>query len=192
MSKFFEDLWESIFTPGPTPSLLIATNVSFFFLQIVLGALLVATYSVHFVVLSILCAGLWWAINWFANELAIAEKEKGEREEEQKRKDRRRAVVAAATAVEDDSDTEVEAETIEATGKASGASVGSARQRGKATTAAKAATPPPALLERESTVVPETLTPGSQASSNNSQRLSSRSGVNTEDEWEKVSDNESK
>lgn len=54
MSKFFEDLWESIFTPGPTPSLLIATNVSFFFLQIVLGALLVATYSVHFVVLSIL------------------------------------------------------------------------------------------------------------------------------------------
>ncbi|EPE06485.1 er membrane protein [Ophiostoma piceae UAMH 11346] len=197
MSKFFEDLWESIFTPGPTPSLLIATNVSFFFLQIVLGALLVATYSVHFVVLSLLCAGLWWAINWFAHELALAEKEKGEREEEQKRKDRRRAVVAAATAVEDDSDTEVEtdkkadeAADSEPTGKSTGARVGGARQRGKASAATVTAPAAPAAAERESTVVPETLTPDSQRSSNNSQRVSNRSGVSTEDEWEKVSENE--
>lgn len=31
--------------------------------------LLFLTYSVHFVVLSFLCAGLWWAVNWFVTEL---------------------------------------------------------------------------------------------------------------------------
>ena len=77
MAGFFASLMSSFFTPGPTPTLLIATNASFAGLQIVLIALLVATYSVHFVILSILCAGLWWAINWFAKELqAASEKEK--------------------------------------------------------------------------------------------------------------------
>jgi hypothetical protein len=74
MASFFENLWGSIFTPGATPTLLIATNVTFGALQFVLGALLVGTRSIHFVVLSALCAGLWWAINWFAAELALAEK----------------------------------------------------------------------------------------------------------------------
>ena len=69
MSSFLTSLWESIFTPGPTPTLLIATNASFACLQVVLLALLLATYSVHFVVLSFLCAGLWWSINWFVVEL---------------------------------------------------------------------------------------------------------------------------
>ncbi|GAB0132231.1 hypothetical protein EsDP_00000672 [Epichloe bromicola] len=73
MSSFMIDLWESIFTPGPTPTILIATNVSFGALQIVLFSLLLATSSIHFAVLSVLCAGLWWAINWFARELAIAQ-----------------------------------------------------------------------------------------------------------------------
>ncbi|KAK8254672.1 ER protein Pkr1-domain-containing protein [Phyllosticta capitalensis] len=77
MSAFFENLWNSIFTPGPTPTLLVATNASFAALQLVLFALLLATYSIHFVVLSGLCGGLWWSINWFANELrAATEKEK--------------------------------------------------------------------------------------------------------------------
>lgn len=69
MSQFVQDLWESIFTPGPTPSLLIATNATFAALQLVLGALLLATYSIHFIILSFLSAGLWYAINWFAREL---------------------------------------------------------------------------------------------------------------------------
>jgi len=34
---------------------------------------------VHFVVLSILCAGLWWAINWFVVELAEAQRLEQER-----------------------------------------------------------------------------------------------------------------
>ncbi|KAK8156478.1 ER protein Pkr1-domain-containing protein [Phyllosticta citrichinensis] len=76
MSQFFENLWNSVFTPGPTPTLLVATNASFAALQLVLFALLLATYSIHFVVLSGLCGGLWWSINWFANELrAATEKE---------------------------------------------------------------------------------------------------------------------
>ncbi len=79
--KFFEDLWESIFTPGPTPTLLIATNASFAALQLLFFALFVGTYSIHFVILSFLTGGLWYGINWFAKEIAIAQKA----EEEAKR-----------------------------------------------------------------------------------------------------------
>lgn len=77
MSAFLTDLVNSIFTPGPTPSIIIATNASFAALQIVLLVLLVLTYSVHFAILSFLSAGLWWAINWFVTELGAAnEKER--------------------------------------------------------------------------------------------------------------------
>jgi hypothetical protein len=74
MATFFENLWGSIFTPGATPTLLIATNVTFAALQITLAGLLALTYSIHFVALSAICGGLWWAINWFAAEIAQAEK----------------------------------------------------------------------------------------------------------------------
>ena len=78
MATFLTDLANSIFTPGPTPSIIIATNASFAALQVVLLALLVLTYSIHFAILSALCAGLWWAINWFVTELeATNQKEKG-------------------------------------------------------------------------------------------------------------------
>ncbi|CZT48042.1 related to PKR1 protein [Rhynchosporium secalis] len=69
MSTFFTELAQSIFTPGPTPTLLIATNVTFACLQVVLLFLLIATFSVHFLLLSLLSAGLWWSINWFVSEL---------------------------------------------------------------------------------------------------------------------------
>jgi len=80
MSTFLTDLWGSIFTPGATPTLLIATNAAFAALQLLLLALLVATYSVHFFILSGLCAGLWWSINWFARELAEAQAKEQEAE----------------------------------------------------------------------------------------------------------------
>jgi hypothetical protein len=86
MASFFEDLWNSIFTPGPTPTLLVATNTSFAALQLILLALLVATYSVHFIVLSLLCAGLWWSINWF-----VAELEAGKKREEASRKEKEKS-----------------------------------------------------------------------------------------------------
>ncbi|KAL6714515.1 SMK killer toxin resistance protein [Lecanora helva] len=81
MATFLTDLFNSIFTPGPTPSIVVATNASFTALQIVLLALLISTYSVHFAILSCLSAGLWWAINWFVTELEAAnEKQKKAKE----------------------------------------------------------------------------------------------------------------
>ncbi|MBA7496525.1 hypothetical protein ES702_07134 [subsurface metagenome] len=77
MASFIEELWASIFTPGTTPTLLIATNASFAALQLLLLLLLVATYSIHFLILSVICMGLWAAINWFARELQI-EKDKAD------------------------------------------------------------------------------------------------------------------
>ncbi|KAF2155364.1 Pkr1-domain-containing protein [Myriangium duriaei CBS 260.36] len=86
MATFLADLWSSIFTPGPTPTLLIATNATFACLQVTLFALLVGTYSIHFVILSLLCAGLWVSINWFARELQTAQAQaKAEEQKEQRR-----------------------------------------------------------------------------------------------------------
>ncbi|GKZ23929.1 SMK killer toxin resistance protein [Aspergillus brasiliensis] len=82
MGSFMEDLWSSIFTPGPTPTLLIATNVTFAALQALLFALLLATYSIHFFVLSILSGALWWSINWFAQELRQVQAEEAEKKKQ--------------------------------------------------------------------------------------------------------------
>lgn len=78
MATFLTNLLGSIFTPGPTPTLIVATNVSFAALQLCLFVLLVLTYSIHFVILSFLSAGLWWAINWFVTELQAANQKEQE------------------------------------------------------------------------------------------------------------------
>ena len=104
MSQFFTDLFNSIFTPGPTPSIVVATNVSFAALQLVLFGLLLATYSIHFAVLSFLCAGLWIAINWFVKELDASQALKDARKK-----------AAEEKALGSDSDTD--AETIIETGQ---------------------------------------------------------------------------
>lgn len=70
MSAFITDLVNSIFTPGPTSALVAATNAAFAGLQLLLAILLIATRSLHFLVMSLLCAALWWSINWFVSELA--------------------------------------------------------------------------------------------------------------------------
>jgi hypothetical protein len=90
MADFLPNLWESVFTSGPTPTLLIATNVTFAALQLVLALLLFATYSIHFVVLSTICGGLWWSINWFASEVAAvrAEEEAKAAEEEREKEEK--------------------------------------------------------------------------------------------------------
>ncbi|POR39449.1 V-type ATPase assembly factor PKR1 [Tolypocladium paradoxum] len=109
MASFMTDLWESIFTPGPTPTVVKATNASFAALQLCLLLLLLATHSVHFAILSVLCAGLWWAINWFAAELAVAQGQQRREQDELDRKTKEgEAVAAAAAAADDSSDTEVE------------------------------------------------------------------------------------
>lgn len=103
MASFVEELWSSVFTPGPTPTLLIATNVSFAALQFVLFVLLLATYSLHFVALSVISAGLWYSINWFAAEVRLAQLA-----QEAEKKDKDPAPDRNKDSVESDSDTETE------------------------------------------------------------------------------------
>ena len=69
MASFFHDLWASVFTPGTTPALVLATNVTFFLLQIILLILLYATLSYHFIAMNIICVGLWGGVNWFVKEV---------------------------------------------------------------------------------------------------------------------------
>ncbi|RYP28125.1 hypothetical protein DL767_007343 [Monosporascus sp. MG133] len=151
MASFAQNLWESIFTPGPTPTLLVATNVTFACLQVVLLLLLIATYSIHLVILSSLCAGLWWSINWFAAELKVAQ-EKEERE-------KARAQQRASQHVTEDSETEVETVVSKDKPKTGSKEVEPIQQAGE--------------LKQRVNPSPET-----------------KSAASTEDEWEKVSENE--
>ncbi|KAJ6188977.1 hypothetical protein N7519_003885 [Penicillium mononematosum] len=109
MASFMEDLWSSIFTPGPTPTLLIATNVTFAALQIIFFALLLATYSLHFVALSIISGGLWWAINWFAAEVRLAQQAQETEKEKQESGDTK---TRKSPAVGESADSETETEAI--------------------------------------------------------------------------------
>jgi hypothetical protein len=147
MSKFLTDLFESIFTPGPTHSLLVATNVAFAGLQLTLLALLIATYSVHFLILSFLSAGLWWAINWFVVELRIAEAAEAE-------KKKRRDDLGSGD------DSETEAETVIETADT------------------KSGSKEVEVVEPVGDLKPRFASHGS------------RSELSTEDEWERVSENE--
>ena len=154
MASFLTDLWESIFTPGPTPSILVATNATFAALQLLLLILLIATYSVHFVVLSVLCGGLWWSINWFAKEVLAAQEEQARKKRELEGSGGAAGAPGSKQETED-SDTEVEGVQLKprtAAGAEVREAIGELKQRGALT--------------------------GTQSS------------VSTEDEWEKVSENE--
>lgn len=164
MSSFFVELWEGIFTPGPTPTILKATNITFAALQVVLLSLLYATYSVHFVVLSALCGGLWWSINWFARELTIAqaaEAERKKKEEEKKQKQKLQGGDGSGS-----SDTEVEGEVARRTTRSS--------SKKSAAPAVKADAEP---LESKGEVKQRAV-------------LEPQSSASTEDEWERVSESE--
>lgn len=117
MANFFEELWVSVFTPGPTPTLLVATNASFAALQLLFFALLLATYSVHFIILSGLTAGLWWAINWFATEVraaqAVEEEAKRIREARREKEKDKTRTGDEAEAMDTGDDTEVDTEAEE-------------------------------------------------------------------------------
>ncbi|CAH0049927.1 unnamed protein product [Clonostachys solani] len=163
MSAFFVELWESIFTPGPTPTILRATNVTFAALQLVLLLMLAATHSIHCVVLSVLCAGLWWSVNWFAAELwAVQESERAREEKEggaDKEKRRRRGQTELDTG---DSDTEVEVDT------------------GRI----------PVSADAVSSVVEVVAPEGELKKRGEDTPAGTQSSASTEDEWEKVSESE--
>ena len=111
MTDFLTNLWTSVFTPGTTPTLLVATNATFAALQVVLAALLLATWSIHFAILSVLCGGLWYSINWFAAELQVAQAQAKEDEAKKagkRKKDWRKDGEVGDSADDEGEDTEVE------------------------------------------------------------------------------------
>lgn len=171
MASFATNLWQSIFTPGATPALLVATNVTFAALQAVLAFMLYATHSVHFIVLSVLCAGLWVSINWFARELKVHQLA----EEEQARREQATKPPPASSG---DSETEVEG-SKPVTSLRKSARLASKQPAPAATTTE--AEPAEEQGELKLRVPLDTSFGSSQ---------SLRSGVSTEDEWEKVSEHE--
>lgn len=176
MASFVGELWESVFTPGTTPTLLIATNVTFAALQAILAALLYVTFSIHFLILSVISAGLWTAINWFAREL-----KEHQLQEEEKARRAQSAIPPPVTS--DDSETEVE-------GTVSTASL----NRGRQTAPRPPPTAPDATVASSHEVEPiEThgeLKHRTAPAEAHSQSNSTKSSASTEDEWEKVSENE--
>ncbi|KAL1841197.1 hypothetical protein VTJ49DRAFT_7318 [Mycothermus thermophilus] len=189
MANFILELWQSIFTPGPTPTLLVATNATFAALQLVLALLLYATFSIHFFVLSVLCAGLWGAINWFARELQVHQRQ----EEEKKRRALAAQTPAAASSSDDESETEVEAKATE-TARSSTASLRRSAPSPESMPAPPASTAVKQPAAGVSSVVEPTEATGELKMRNvdeePSQSQGVRSNASTEDEWEKVSENE--
>lgn len=178
MATFVTELWESIFTPGPTPSLLVATNVSFACLQVVLGLLLFFSFSIHFVILSALCSGLWWSINWFAREL----KEGQRRQAVQEAKARRDACPPG-----DDSDTEVEASSRGLRSTRSNKKQGGANTQEAGVVVKEPVEPVEPVGELKHRL--EAAGPAASSSSHGGGG-GTQSNVSTEDEWERVSESE--
>jgi ER protein Pkr1 len=196
MSSFIVNLWESIFTPGPTPTLLIATNATFGCLQVLLLILLFFTSSYHFLILSVLCGGLWAAINWFASELAAA------KTAEEKAKDTKEAPLDVKRGVrgkspEQGSDTETELDppiAAAATTSMETRAAGIERRKPSAPAPPK---PAPAQSVPKPTASQSQLEPKAASSMGDSDLLKrprsrgeSSGYVSTDSEWEKVSEGE--
>ncbi|KAL4791027.1 Pkr1-domain-containing protein [Aspergillus venezuelensis] len=172
MASFVEDLWASIFTAGPTPTLLLATNVSFAALQAVLFMLLVGTRSYHFVFLSAISGALWYMINWFAQEVkqaqaqAAAQETQAEKTLEATQKETKARGAAEAA----DSDTETEG------------------------LAGRKHVPVPSAEPRSATASTTLQVPGSESEVRKRLSVSGDSSgyTSTDSEWEKVEDNKDK
>lgn len=113
-------------------------------------------------ILSALCGGLWVSINWFAAELKVHQIQEEE-------KARRAKEAAPAPATSEDSETEVEAATSTAS---------LTKQESIAEAVSHVVEPIQPVGELKHRVVDETPS------------LGAKSSVSTEDEWEKVSENE--
>lgn len=84
MIGFVEDLWASVFTPGTTPTLILATHISFFLLIVSLIVFVFLTnFNIHLCNLLVLSIVLWAAVTWFIAEIQKEEAKKS-KEEEQK------------------------------------------------------------------------------------------------------------
>ncbi|EFQ29302.1 ER protein Pkr1 [Colletotrichum graminicola] len=180
MASFITNLWESIFVPGPTPTLVRAANGAFASLQVLLTILLLATWSIHFVILSFLSGSLWFAINWFVNELAV------HAEQEARKAEASSSGVGGAGNIQttDDSDTEVEG--------VAGGRVGVGK-KGAAVGSSQVETPEQqraADLKRRTAAAAAAAAVAAESGPEDATNGGTQSSVSTEDEWEKVSGNE--
>ncbi|CDO96178.1 unnamed protein product [Kluyveromyces dobzhanskii CBS 2104] len=69
MANFVVALWESVFQPGTSPQLVVATHISFFLLLCVLGSQIYLTKNIHFIALTVIATLLWITVTWFIFEL---------------------------------------------------------------------------------------------------------------------------
>lgn len=188
MADFLSNLWESVFTAGPTPTLLVATNVTFGALQVLLFGLLAATRSIHFAILSVLCGGLWYSINWFARELAAAQAKEEEAERLRKRKNSEQGRRVEDEADDEGEDTETEGGLRESTASltSGGPTRESERVREDILDAMRVPPPPPSGQGAASS--------GAQAGTSEARLRQTRvdeagisgSELSTDSEWEKV------
>ena len=74
--------------------------------------MLLATYSIHFIILSLLCGGLWWSINWFAAEIRAAQatEEEAKRIREARRGEKSKGDDEDKEGMDTGDDTEVDTE----------------------------------------------------------------------------------
>ncbi|KAH7583063.1 ER protein Pkr1 [Nakaseomyces glabratus] len=70
--SFFTSLWQSIFEPGTSPQLIIATHISFAALLVSLLWLIYSTHIIHFYFLFVIAFLLWITVIWFIAELKSA------------------------------------------------------------------------------------------------------------------------
>jgi hypothetical protein len=194
MASFSEKLWESIFTPGATPTLLVATNASFAALQLLFLALLLATYSIHFIILSFLCGGLWWSINWFAAEIRAAQaKEEEAKRIREARRGKDRGIGDDGEAMDTGDDTEVDAD-VEVKAKAeaeAGAGASRAARPETHSTRGREGTPQasggPATASTTGTAA--RLAPLAQDALKQRKGMGESTGdLSTDSEWEKLSE----
>lgn len=200
MASFVEGVWSSIFTPGPTPTLLVATNATFAALQVLLFALLLATYSIHFVVLSFLCGALWWSINWFAREVRETQAREEEKERQREKllaeKSKQTAAAAAADTAGDESSTTGAAESTDESETETESLDGGERSRVSAAPAAPAPAPAAAATSAAArpveatatTLQPQQLSPGDDGFRKRRSIGDGSGYISTDSEWEKVDD----
>ncbi|EPY54126.1 V-ATPase assembly factor Pkr1 [Schizosaccharomyces cryophilus OY26] len=70
MASYFQELWQSIFTPGVTPVLAKSAHIACAALAVLFLALYISTKSIHCIILLVLTLCLWLSLIWFLVELA--------------------------------------------------------------------------------------------------------------------------
>ena len=90
MTSIAASLWDSIFTPGPTPVLVRAMNISFFALLALLIPLGYATRNIHVFILFLLTICLWISMQWYTIQFKpyirfLVELEKAKKDQNQRK-----------------------------------------------------------------------------------------------------------